>query len=103
MDSLPVDKKTMIHVAVEAIIVIGIAVWLNSKITNKDDIIARLEKENKELTERVKKIEEFLAKVTGGNGPVPPQPQQRRKKAPSPTTSIEQESVVDDSDEDIEV
>lgn len=100
------DKKTMIHVAAELVIVIGIAFWLNSKINAKDEKIEALEKQVKELTARLEGIENFL-KARFGAPPPPPPKHSKTKSSPKTqhqaTTSEDEEIVSDKSDEEIEI
>jgi len=100
------DKKTMIHVAAELVIVIGIAFWLNSKINAKDEKIEALEKQVKELTARLEGIENFL-KARFGAPPPPPQPKSTKTKSSPKTqhqaTTSEDEEVLSEGDEEIEI
>lgn len=80
MEGLQFDKKVIIHVCAELIIIGGIAFWLNSKINSQEATIARLEKENKELMERVRKIEIFLQNAMGNHQPQPQSKPSKKKK-----------------------
>lgn len=105
MESLQLDKKTMIHIGAEIVIFGGIVFWLNSKISNKDETIARLEKENKEIMERLKRIEMFLNQASGGS-PMPTEkpPKKKKGKHQDLTTSGDDESVIKSSeDEELEI
>lgn len=95
------DKKTMIHVAAELLIVIGIAFWLNSKINAKDEKIEALEKQVKELTTRLEGIENFLKARFGA--PAPPPQKQAKSKPQQTTTSEDEEIVSEEGDEEIEI
>lgn len=119
--STAMDKKTMIHVAAEIIIVGGVTFWLNGKINGQLDTIANLQKENADLKARLERIEQFLAQATGGAapsgppparspaGPPPAGPPHGRKKSrkqpppPGPGTQSEEEEVMSSSDEEIEI
>lgn len=108
MEAFSLDKKTMIHIGAEIVILGGIVFWLNSKISNKDETIARLEKENKEMMERIKRIEMFLNQASGGS--MPPVENEAAKKVKSKkkkhqeTTASEDESIVKSSeDEELEI
>lgn len=107
MESLQLDKKTMIHIGAEIVIFGGIVFWLNSKISNKDETIARLEKENKEMMERLKRIEMFLNQASGGNGPTTEQPAKKSKSKKSKqqelTTSGDESVVQSSEDEELEI
>lgn len=110
------DKKTMIHVAAEIVIVGGVTFWLNGKINGQLDTIANLQKENADLKARLERIEHFLAQATGGQAPSGPPPAAparppaagRKKKTktpppPGPGTQSEEEEVISSSDEEIEI
>lgn len=95
------DKKLIIHVCAEVAAVGCVFFYLNSKITNKDEVIARLEKENKELLARIEKIEKFLIGATRDQQPLEPehppvQPSKKKKKKPTqePGTTSDEESVI---------
>lgn len=98
------DKKVLIHVCTELIIIGGIAFWLNSKINSQEATIARLEKENKELAERLKKIEIFLQNIYGQqqSSPTSKPSKKKKKKSQSPTAS-EEESIIKSSEHEIEI
>lgn len=94
-----IDKKTMIHVAAELVIIIGIAFWLNSKINAKDEKIEALEKQVELLTSRLAAIENYLS-----GRPAQPQPQAPPVKKPSKKETLpvsEEEEIV--SDDEIEI
>lgn len=96
MDTLQNNKLLLIHIGVELLIVGGVTFWLNSKISAKDETIARLEKENKEIMERLMRIEMFLQGKTPPKNVTPP------TKGPPVASKSDDESVVD-SDEDIDL
>ena len=109
MDISQLDKKLLIHVASELVIVGGITFWLNSKINAKDLIIEKQEKEIKDLQDRLQKIELFLSNAFGGQSarapPQPPQPSKpskKKKREQSPTAS-EEEEFHTSKDEEIEI
>jgi len=98
------DKKFLIHVCVEVAIIAAVTFWLYSKIGNKDETIARLEKENQELKQRVDAIEHFLRQLTGQAPPAAtPQNMPATKRKHSPTASKDQELSKSSDDEEIEV
>lgn len=108
--SSALDKKTMIHIASELIIVGGITFWLNSKINGQLDAIAQLKKENADLKARLERIEQFLAQATGGGPPPGPPPgrpgREKRRRAPPPAAdpgTESEEEVLSSSDEEIEI
>jgi len=106
-----VDRKTMIHIAAELVIVGGVTFWLNSKINGQNEVLVKLHKENAELKARLEKIEQFLYQATGHPPPRSAPPRSERKErrergpaAPAPgTESGEDEDVMSSSDEDIEI
>ncbi len=104
MDMTQLDKKLLIHVAAELVIIGGVAFWLNSKISTKDSIIERQEKEIKDLQERLRKIEIFLQNATGGASP-PPQtgPSKKKKKKEQSPTASEEEEFQTSEDHEIEI
>jgi len=97
-----IDKKTMIHVAAELVILSGVTFWLNSKINSRDERIAKLEKENKELKMRLERIETFLAQMTG-RAPPPNRPPPSHPPSDPGTNSGEDEEIMSSSDEEIEI
>lgn len=102
------DKKTMIHVAAELVIVGGVTFWLNSKINGQYEALTKLQKENAELRARLERIEQFLAQATGQGPPRPPpqgggKPKRKRPPAGPGTESEEEEEVISSSDEEIEI
>lgn len=103
------DKKTMIHIASELIIVGGITFWLNGKINGQVDSIAQLKKENAELKARLDRIEQFLSQATGGPpGPSGVSRPERHRNEPrppeaAPGTESEEEEILDSDDEEIEI
>jgi hypothetical protein len=94
-----IDKKTMIHVAAELVIIIGIAFWLNSKINTKDEKIEALEKQVELLTNRLTAIESYLSGRPAQPSPVKPLPVKPSKKETLPVS--EEEEIV--SDDEIEI
>jgi hypothetical protein len=107
MESLQLDKKVIIHVCTELVIIGGITFWLNNKINNQDTIIAELKKENEKLAARIAKIENFLLNATGSQpAPAetpapPPSGKKKKKKQQSPTGS--EESIVKSEEHDIDI
>jgi hypothetical protein len=98
------DKKMIIHIASELIILGGVTFWLNSKINSKDERISALEKENKELKLRLERIERFLSNAAGGPPPPhTPSPKKSKRKKTSPTTSEDESLIASSSDEEIEI
>lgn len=108
MEALMSDKKFLIHVCVEVAIIGCVSFWLYSKISNKDDIIAKLEKENAELRQRVERIEAFLQQfampqpLQGDPSAAPATQRSSKKKKHSPTTSKD-EGLVEKSSDDEEI
>lgn len=106
MDNL--DKKLLIHVGAELVIIGGISFWLYNKISSKDAMIEQLQKENRELLLRIQKIENFLQAATGDQyNQAPPEPRnhphkkKKKKKSQSPTAS---EEIIESSvEQEIEV
>lgn len=93
-----IDKKTMIHVAAELVIIIGIAFWLNSKINAKDEKIEALEKQVELLTSRLAAIENYLS----GRPAQPQAPPPVKKPSKKETLPVsEEEEIV--SDDEIEI
>lgn len=125
MDAILGDKKFLIHVFVEVVLIACVAFWLHSKISAKDEVIARLEKENAMLKARLDRVENWIAQVTGSAPPHPPQappsaeqptheePATKRsgtdvgrkkgKKKDSPTASKDEEFNKSSEDEEIEI
>ena len=108
MNSLPaaLDKKLMIHIASELVIVGGITFWLNGKINGQNELVAKLQKENAEIKERLARIESFLSSMGGAPPPPPPTKSRRRHarpSAPDPGTESEEEEILSSSDEEIEI
>jgi len=105
--SSAMDKKTMIHVAAELVIVAGVTFWLNGKINGQTDSITKLQKENAELKARLERIEQFLSQATGNpppQGARPPKQSKKRRPPPGPgTKSEDEEEVISSSDEEIEI
>ena len=96
MDITQLDKKLLIHVAAELVIIGGIAFWLNGKINSKDAVIEEQAKQIKLLQDRLLKIELFLTNTTNNiQTEEPPQvnsvnKKKKKKKAQSPTASEEE-------------
>lgn len=106
MESLQLDKKVIIHVCAELVIIGGVTFWLNNKINSQEAIIAELRKENEKLTARIAKIENFLLNATGGQPapvetPAPPSGKKKKKKHQSPTGS--EESIIKSEEHDIDI
>uniref|UniRef100_A0A6C0JSZ0 Uncharacterized protein n=1 Tax=viral metagenome TaxID=1070528 RepID=A0A6C0JSZ0_9ZZZZ len=122
MDAILGDKKFLIHVFVEIVLIACVAFWLHSKISAKDEVIARLEKENVVLKARLDRIENYLAQLSGQPPPHPPQAPpsaeqpheeaatkrsgtvpKKGKKKDSPTASKDEEFNKSSDDEEIEI
>jgi len=106
MESLQLDKKVIIHVCAELVIIGGLTFWLNNKINGQDAIIAELRKENEKLTARITKIENFLLNATGQQPASvetqAPSKKKKKKKTQSPTGS-EEESIIKSTEHDHEI
>lgn len=99
MDVIQNNKTMLIHIGVELVLVTSIAFWLNSKISSKDETIAKLEKENKEILARLANIEAFLSQAMGK--PVPPPPKKESPKKVSNDAGSDDESIIESEDHDI--
>jgi len=101
-DFMP-SKFSMVHAAVDIVLIVGVTVWLNGKINaisveNKDAEILELKKQNDILNQRLQRVEQILQQLL--QGPPPPvqhpvqEPEKKKKKKrrSSPTHSEEEES-----------
>lgn len=92
-DFMP-SKFSMVHAAVDIVLIVGVTIWLNGKINsisieNKDAEIAELKQQNDILNQRLQRVEQILQQILESQHPPPPQ---SKKKKPSPTQSEESES-----------
>jgi hypothetical protein len=103
MDSFLSDnKKLLVHICAEIVIVGGIVFWLHSKISTRDELIEKQAKEIASLKERLERIENWIRQVSGGQpAPPPPQEEHKKKKKNSPTTSKDEEEFKSSDDEEI--
>jgi hypothetical protein len=97
------DKKMLIHVGLEVVVVSGITFWLYNR---QNTMVEDLKKENALLSARLKKIEDFLQNAFGGQQPPsqePPleKPSKKKKKKQSPSNSEEQ--FPSENDQEIEI
>lgn len=99
------DKKLLIHVALEVVVVGGISYYLYNR---QNTMIEELKKENMILAARLKKIENFLENAFGGQPPQDPNLEQpshkkKKKKHNSPSASAEELEFKSDNEQDIEI
>lgn len=62
------SKFSMIHVVGDVVLLVGVSLFLNSKINAQELEIAELKKQNEILMEKVLQIEQFLSRF--GSKPV---------------------------------
>lgn len=70
------SKFSMIHVVGDVILIVGITVFLNSKINSQAAEIAELKKQNDILSERLDRIEKFLQQGLQHSSPLQERPPQ---------------------------
>lgn len=85
------SKFSMVHAVADVVLIVGVTVWLNSKINAQNE---EWKAENEQLKARVARLEQILQQMMSGTQPAVKEVKQKQSKKvkESPTNSEEEES-----------